>query len=120
MYILAYYIIPGIILGFLLPTDQREWLSFISVVAVAYSVVTMAVELVRGKAKARSWRSRLAAALDAEEDSAIVEAAVIRASIVNQFIYKFHLAAFVIGCLTIAVPVAVLSVITYSLRCWLG
>jgi len=120
MYILAFYIVPGIILGFLHPTDEQGWLSSFLGAAVTYSVVIMAIELVRGKAKARAWRSRLAAALNAEEDSAIVAVGVLRASITHQFIYRFHFPAFVVGCLVIAVPVAVVSVITYGLRCWFG
>ena len=119
MYLLAYYIVPGIILGLIVPSDKKGWFVYILVVASVYSVVTMAIELLRGKAKARAWRSTLASELDAKKDSEIVAAAVLMASRTHQFIYRFHFSAFVVGCLTIAVPVTVMSAITYGFRCWL-
>ena len=118
-YLLAVFIVPGIVLGFILPREDHAWWLSIVAIAGAYSIVTMLVELVRGKAMANSWRRHLAAELDAPEDSDIVAAAVLRASVTHQFIYRFHLPAFVVGCLTIAVPVAVLAAATYGLR-WLS
>jgi hypothetical protein len=120
MYLLVYQIVPGIILGFVLPFDGDGLFPIMLFTVAGYAVITMIIELVSGRAKARSWRSRLAAELDADEDSEVVALAVLRASITHQFIYKFHLPAFVIGCLALALPVALVSLITYGLRRWLA
>ena len=102
MYILAYYMIPGIVLGLVTPTINFPWFFSIPIIAVLYSIATMLVELIMGKIKASSLRKGIYELCQPNSpDGEELEKIIKRESIHKQLIYQFRLLPFIVGCLVV-------------------
>ena len=119
MYILVFYLVPGVVLGSLVPTEHSDAWPQLIIVPIVYSIVIMVYELIKGKKRVCALRQQLSQELDIEPGSELMDAAINRACLNRQIIYKFHFTAFVVGCLTLAIPVFLLSTLIFLVRIWL-
>lgn len=107
-------------LGLAVPRGPALGWSVVALAPFCFGTLTMGYELIKGKAKARRISSHLSKELgiDGQDASgrAVLEAAVMRASIHQQFIYRFHARAFAVGVLIVALPMLLAAIITYAIR----
>lgn len=110
--------IPGIALGLVTPTINFPWFFSIPIIAVLYSIATMLVALIIGKIKANSLRKVICELCQPNSPGGEeMEKLIQRESIHKQFIYQFHLFPFIVGCLVVAVPVLVIGLVTFGIKC---
>lgn len=120
MIYMAIWLALGLLLGFVVPKPFFFGWPVVLLSPFCFGLLLMGYELLKGKARANATKGSLARELGIDPESpdgrAMLEAALMRVSVLEQFIYRFHLTAFIIGSLTIAVPMLLGAVIVYAIR----
>jgi len=88
--------------------------------ALTVSIFIMIYELVRGIFHASIRRKQLGEVLNIDFNNEtsvnVLEAALLRDSIQNQYVYKFHLIAFIGGCVITFLPIVVSALIVFGIK----